>query len=226
MRESGLSSTLLERLGKLLEDIVGDLLVHFGSQSGAQAGAVQILKHRLLVTQHCLAASSLTFLHEKLSVWPELDGEHYKEALRFYYQQVENNEFRSQASEVMQDFLVWAVDGLETLAIWSSRLGVLFASVVAVLASAGTAVPAAALFSASANASLEAAHRLYVALKAGAHASESLTSLALAVGIALPAHVEFTVLTFQDESLRERAAAPLTLPALLMDPDFRNLVAG
>ena len=49
---------------------------------------------------------------------------------------------------------------------------------------------------------------------------------ALAVGIALPAHVEFTVLTFQDESLRERAAAPLTLPALLMDPDFRNLVAG
>ena len=226
VREAGLSSALLERLAKLLEDIVGDLLADFGSQTGAQDNAVQILKHRLLATQRCLAGSSLTFLYEKLKVWPDLDGEHYKEALRFYYQQVENNEFRSQASEVIQDFMVWMIDGLETLAIWSSRLGVLFASVVAVLASAGTAVPAAALFSASANASLEAAHRLYVALKAGAHASDSLGSLALAVGIALPAHVEFTVRTFQDESLRERAAAPLTLPSLLMDPDFRNLAAG
>lgn len=221
LRRAGARTVVLERLAKLLEDMVGNLLTQEGTERGSKSGqgAVQKLRNQLLATQRNMAGPVLAGTYEVYKDWPEVDTERFRKAVRYYYEEVERNELLTQQSEVWNDFTADMVEWLEWLVLWFSRLGLLLASLVALFGSAGTAAPAVWVFNVEANAAIESFHKWYKGLKAMGSGMSSMAVLAVTVGVVLPAYVEFSVELLGQSDLRDRAAVPLSLPAHLLDPN-------
>lgn len=220
---AGYSSVILERLGQILEDMVGNLLCEPLSREGVARGTAPTEKiHRQLAAlQLKMAGPALTTTYQKLKDWPEIDRQCFEAAVRGYYEGVERSEFLTEEREVWHDFAADMLDWLEWLVLWFSRVGMLLAGLVALFASAGTATPAVWAFEAEANLAIESMNKWYKGLKAVASGLESMGTLALTVGVVLPGFVEYTVRLFDDQGLRDRAAVPLSLDSRLLDPELR-----
>lgn len=221
LRRAGARTVVLERLAKLLEDMVGNLLTQEGTESGSKSGqgAVEKLRNQLLTTQRSMAAPVLAGTYQAYKDWPEVDTERFHKAVRYYYEEVERNELLTEESEVWNDFKADMLEWLEWLVLWFSRLGLLLASLVALFGSAGMAAPAVWVFNVEANAAIESFHKWYKGLKAVGSGMSSMAVLAVTVGVVLPAYVEFSVELLNQSDLRDKAAVPLSLPANLLDPN-------
>lgn len=219
---AGVASVVLERLGQILEDLVGNLLCDLGSKEGTARGttATEKIRKQLLALQRQMAGPVLATTYEKLKDWPEIDKDRFHSAVQGYYEGVERNELLTAEREIYADFGADMLDWLEWLILWFSRLGVLLAGLVALFASAGTATPAVWAFEAEANLVIENLHKWYKGLKAVCSGMSAMSVMAITAGVVLPAFVEYTITLFDEPGLRDQAAVPLSFDSRLLDPDI------
>lgn len=138
------------------------------------------------------------------SAWGEHDREAVREAVRWYFQDLDAGSFRNEENEVWQEFAADLVDTAESCLIWGVRGFNLLVAVVSGVVSfftGGLAAPVGLLATASLTVFAEAVDGIWDAIKPLGRAVTLFRAVTEVCGVVMPAHQHFVARLYSDPGI-------------------------
>ena len=167
-------------------------------------GIATVLEKRLVQMQSNGIASTLEDALQRTQAWTDRDIEAAKDALEFYYTEVDAATFVVESEEITNEAVFDLLDWVEFTFVWGVRIANVILGILSLLTawfSMGASVLAYMAVSAGLTAFAEILDTLWDCLKAIIKGYTSVSSLFEMMATVLPAHGQFASKAYGDDSL-------------------------